>query len=129
MTLSSSDLEDQRRALQMIQARLRGDVQGIASSAFGDGSESRSPQHMAELGSENFEQDFALDLIRNEQETLREISHALEKINQGSYGLCEQCLKEGKLEKKAAIAKARLKAIPWVRNCVDCETKRENHLL
>jgi len=129
MSLTQTELSQLQQQLQLLQARLRGDVQDIASSAFGgDQGESRTPQHLAELGSENFEQDFALDLIRNEQETLTEIAAALNKFSRGTYGLCEGCLAEGVPEKKANIAKARLKAIPWARNCVECERKRETHI-
>ena len=80
---------------------------------------------MAELGSENYEQDFALDLIRNEQETLGEIAAALGRIEDGTYGQCEGCREEGVSGRKSLIPKTRLKAIPWARNCVECERKRE----
>lgn len=129
MSLTQAELTQLQQQLQFLQARLRGDVQDIASSAFGgEQGESRSPTHLAELGSENFEQDFALDLIRNEQDTLSEIALALAKFSRGTFGLCEGCLAEGVPEKKAVIPKARLKAIPWARNCVECERKRETHI-
>ena len=108
-----------------ISARLRGDVDNIADGAFGREDESRTPTHPAELGSDNYEQDFALDLIHNEQETLKEISSALKRIEDESFGLCEVCTEEGKTGRKALIPKTRLKAIPWARNCVGCERKRE----
>lgn len=126
MALTKAEVTIYQRQLQMLSARLRGDVESIGEEAFGrEDAESKSPTHMAELGSENYEQDFALDLIRNEQETLIEISAALGKVEKGTFGLCEGCLEEGKTERKSAIPKTRLKAIPWARNCVECERKRE----
>lgn len=125
MALSASDLEQFRNHLLGISARLRGDVDHITDGAFGRDDDSRTPTHPAELGSDNYEQDFALDLIHNEQETLKEISAALKKIDEESYGLCEGCVEEGKTGRKAVIPKTRLKAIPWARNCVECERKRE----
>ena len=125
MALSASDLDQFRNQLLGISARLRGDVDVISEGAFGRDDDSRTPTHPAELGSDNYEQDFALDLIHNEQETLKEISAALKKIDEESYGLCECCVEEGKTGRKAVIPKTRLKAIPWARNCVECERKRE----
>ena len=125
MALSKTELAQFRKQLLSISARLRGDVDNIADGAFGREDESRTPTHPAELGSDNYEQDFALDLIHNEQETLREISAALQKIEKGTFGMCEGCCEEGKTGRKAVIPKTRLKAIPWARNCVECERKRE----
>ncbi len=126
MALTKADFKVFRERLQALQARLRGDVEDIRDGAFGDDNgDSRSPTHPAELGSDNYEQDFALDLIRNEQETLKEIAVALKKLDDGTFGLCEVCLAEGKTQRQSAIPKTRLKEIPWARNCVECQRKVE----
>lgn len=126
MTLSKADVNVFRDRLQSLRARLRGDVEDIRDGAFGnDEGESRSPTHPAELGTDNYEQDFALDLIRNEQETLKEIAVALKKCDAGTFGLCEGCLADGRTVKQSAIQKTRLKEIPWARNCVECQRKAE----
>jgi len=126
--LTKAELSEFRQQLEAIQARIRGDVRDLADGAFDrDSSESRSPTHPAELGSENFEQDFALNLISNEQDILADISDALEKIDNGTYGLCEGCQAEGTTGERGHIPKARLKAIPWTRNCVECERRKEVH--
>jgi RNA polymerase-binding protein DksA len=69
------------------------------------------PIHMADLGTDNYEQEFALGLMDGERKLLREIDDALERIEQGTYGICEGTGKP--------ILKARLKAQPWARYCVD----------
>lgn len=125
MALSKTELAQFRSRLLLISGRLRGDVDNITDGAFGREEESRTPTHPAELGSDNYEQDFALDLIHNEQETLKEISSALKRIEDQTFGLCEGCTEEGKTGRKALIPKTRLKALPWTRNCVECERKRE----
>ena len=125
MALSKMELAQFRKHLLSVSGRLRGDVDNITDGAFGREEESRSPTHPAELGSDNYEQDFALDLIHNEQETLKEISSALKRIEDESFGLCEGCTEEGKTGRKALIPKTRLKALPWTRNCVECERKHE----
>jgi DnaK suppressor protein len=125
MALSKMELAQFQKHLLSISGRLRGDVDDITDGAFGRDEESRTPTHPAELGSDNYEQDFALDLIHNEQETLKEISSALKRIAAETFGLCEGCVEEGKTGRKALIPKTRLKALPWARNCVECERKRE----
>lgn len=128
--IKKPDLEEFRALLLSVRAQLRGDVDQLRNEALGtdreDGhSESKSPTHMAELGSEAFEQDFALTLVENEEKTLEEINVALAKVDQGTFGLCEMCLEAGISQAQSVIPKQRLKAIPYARNCVECERKRE----
>jgi DnaK suppressor protein len=126
--LKTTDLDEFRQLLVSLRARVRGDVEQMTTEALdrnGDGGESKSPTHLAELGTENYEQDFALRRVENEQELLDEIGEALGRIDKGSFGQCEACLAAGASPAKAAIPKARLKVIPYARNCVACERKRE----
>jgi len=69
------------------------------------------PIHMADLGTDNYEQEFSLGLMDSERRLLREIDGALERIEHGTYGICEGTGRP--------ILKARLKAQPWARYCVD----------
>ncbi|MFN6103175.1 MAG: TraR/DksA family transcriptional regulator [Planctomycetaceae bacterium] len=129
--MKKTEMAEFKTLLEALQARLRGDVRQLTDEALGKdrqdvGGESKSPTHMAELGSDAFEQEFALSLVANEQETLAEIAVAIQKIKDGTYGECEVCLKEGKTATQSAIPKARLKAIPYARTCVNCARKRED---
>ncbi|MFC1634358.1 TraR/DksA family transcriptional regulator, partial [Planctomycetota bacterium] len=72
---------------------------------------SSMPIHMADLGTDNYEQEFALGLMNSERKLLREIDEALGRIEKKTYGLCEGTGKP--------IPKARLKAQPWARYCVE----------
>jgi DnaK suppressor protein len=78
---------------------------------------SSMPFHMADAGSDNFEQEFALDLMDSEKKLLVEINDALRRIEEGTFGICE-----GRGE---PIPKARLNAIPWARYCVACAELKE----
>jgi DnaK suppressor protein len=78
---------------------------------------SAMPLHMADIGSENYEQEFRIGLVENEEEELREIEAALERIEDGTYGTCEGCGK--------SVAKTRLKAIPFARLCISCQREEE----
>jgi DnaK suppressor protein len=80
---------------------------------------------MAELGTETFDQELTLGVMERDQELLGEISAAIKRVDAGTYGLCEGCVAEGKSNSKCWIPKLRLKAVPWARNCVECERKRE----
>ncbi|MDZ4688755.1 MAG: TraR/DksA family transcriptional regulator [Planctomycetaceae bacterium] len=129
--LKTTDLDEFKQLLVSLRARVRGDVEQMTTEALdrnGDGGESKSPTHLAELGTENYEQDFALRRVENEQELLDEIGEALRRIDKGGFGQCEICLAAGLSPAKAAIPKARLKVIPYARNCVECERKRERTL-
>jgi len=78
---------------------------------------SSMPFHMADAGSDNFEQEFSLDLMDSEKKMLQEINEALRRIDDGVFGVCE-----GRGE---SIPKARLNAIPWARYCVACAELKE----
>ncbi|MEZ6063151.1 MAG: TraR/DksA C4-type zinc finger protein [Planctomycetaceae bacterium] len=125
--MKSEDLKEFRKMLRLMQARLQGDVEQIEEEAFSaaaNGSHGSS-NHMAEMGTDAWDLDFSLRIVENDQEVLSEIAAALKKIDQGTFGLCEMCLEKGAVESKAGIPKARLRAIPYARNCVNCERKRE----
>ena len=84
-----------------------------------NGDLSSMPIHMADIGSDNFEQEFTLSLMENEGAALERIETALERIEEGTYGECEEC--------GAKIPKTRLNAIPYVTLCVKCASEQEQN--
>ena len=111
-----------------LRARLQGDVEQLTDGALenaGGSGDSKSPTHIAELGTEAYEQEFALSLVQNDREVLEEIEAALIRIDEGVFGLCEGCREEGRPPSKSAILKSRLRAIPYARDCVACARRRE----
>jgi RNA polymerase-binding protein DksA len=72
---------------------------------------SSMPIHMADLGTDNYEQEFALGLMDGERRLLTEIDEALLRIENGTYGICEGT--------GQPIPKPRLEAQPWARYCVE----------
>ncbi len=72
---------------------------------------SSMPIHMADIGTDNYEQEFALGLMDSERKLLREIDGALGRIEQRIYGICEGTGKP--------IPKARLEAQPWAKYCIE----------
>jgi len=82
---------------------------------------SSMPIHMADIGTDNYEQEFALGLMDSERKLLRETDDALQRIEQGAYGICEGTGKP--------IRKARLEAQPWARYCVEYARMMEQGLV
>jgi len=119
--MTKADLKTFENNLLTLRARLRGDVSQMTSEALRSsssevgGTASSAPLHMADLGSDAFEQEFTLSLIQNQEQVLEEIGDALERIKHGAYGQCEEC--------KKPIHKARLQALPYTRHCVACARK------
>jgi RNA polymerase-binding transcription factor DksA len=122
--MKNEELELYRHALLTLRARLRGDLDQMTDEALrrdnggGTGNLSNVPLHMADLGTDNYDQEFTLGLIENEQGTLELVNEALGRMNQGTYGQCVEC--------GEAISKPRLQAIPYARNCIQCARKLES---
>ncbi len=117
--MTAAEIEKFRQLLLNKRNELLGNVSTIEDETFKkERSElSSMPFHMADAGSDNFEQEFALDLMDSEKKMLIEINDALRRIDEGTFGICE-----GRGE---SIPKARLNAIPWARYCVACAELKE----
>jgi RNA polymerase-binding protein DksA len=110
--LSKADLQYFRNLLLEKRRELLGDVGSMESEAFKGGSNlSNMPIHMADVGTDNFEQEFTLGLIESERQILREIQEALARIDAGTFGICQGT---GKL-----IPRVRLEAVPWAKNTIE----------
>ena len=73
--------------------------------------------HMADVATDTYDREFSLGLASNEQKSLYELEDALKKIDEGTFGICEECA--------SPIVKIRLKAVPQARLCVKCQKKKE----
>ena len=77
------------------------------------------PDDSYALASQTLLEDLTIDALERERLLLSEIEHALERIEQGEYGVCEGC--------GADIPPRRLEALPWARFCVPCAELRQIH--
>lgn len=73
--------------------------------------------HMADVATDTYDREFSLGLASNERELLYELDDALKKIDEGTFGICEEC--------KSLITKTRLKAVVYARFCIKCQQKKE----
>jgi RNA polymerase-binding transcription factor DksA len=76
------------------------------------------PIHMADIGTDAYEQEFTLSLMASEEGTLEQVEEALGRIRSKTYGICEEC--------EGVIAKKRLEAIPFASMCIRCAEKMED---
>ena len=88
------------------------------SSKDDTGDLSSYSQHMADAGTDNFDRDFALSLVSNEQEALSEIEAAIDRIFDGTYGICEITGQQ--------IKRERLVAVPFTRFSVQGQVEYES---
>lgn len=127
-TPDKKDLERFKKILQVVRKKIAGDIQHLESDSL-----NKSPRdaggdlsgysfHMADMATDNFDREFTLGLAANEQQGLNLIDAALKKIEEGTYGNCENCEKP--------ISQKRLLALPYAPLCIKCqeiEEKKKRH--
>ena len=115
-----TQLEHYRELLLAKRRELVGDMGQMEVEALqrgGNSNLSNLPLHMADMGTDNYEQEFTLGLMEKDRNLLREINSALSKIQDGNYGICEGTGK--------AISKARMEIQPWAKYSVEFARKVE----
>ncbi|MFC1497032.1 TraR/DksA family transcriptional regulator [Verrucomicrobiota bacterium] len=109
--------DEKREFIQLLldlRERLKGQIESLKG-----GSLTRSDSVASEEdGTDAFDRQFALKLVSSEHDIVFEIDEALRRIEARTYGVCEGC--------KKAIEKLRLKALPFVKMCVKCQSEIEN---
>ena len=119
--MTKLEIDAYRKKLLALRERFGEDATQLQDEALrtsegeASGNLSHVPIHMADLGSDSFEQEFTLGLLENDEQRLKEIDAALERIGQWRFGRCEECEK--------VISKERLEALPYARHCIECARK------
>ena len=125
--LSAADIERFKRLLLAKRREIVNNVSEMEGETLkqsrldASGDLSSMPIHMADIGTDNYEQEFALGLMDSERKLLNEIDSALQRIEEKTYGICEGTGKP--------IPKARLLAQPWARYCVEYARQLEQGLV
>lgn len=102
------DLEKQKDALLA-------DAGVILGSGLNQGNETLTD--LGDQASAEADQNFILRLREREQKLLKKIDEAIDRINEGTFGICESC--------GGQISVKRLKARPVTTLCIECKTKQE----
>jgi RNA polymerase-binding protein DksA len=116
--VSSIDTSEFRKLLEAEQTRLQGAVAflekenaGSVEEELGEIGGRGEDNHMADMATATYDRELDEGLEEGAQHTLEEITAALQRIDDGSYGVCEAC--------GEPIGAERLSAIPWARLCID----------
>ncbi len=120
--LNKKQLDEYRRLLLEKRAQLVGDLSAMEEQALhsSGGNLSHMPIHMADIGTDTYDQDFMLGLAETERQGLREIDEALRRIDDGTYGVCQLTGKP--------IPRARLLAKPWAKYTIEAAREIERGL-
>ena len=116
-------LEQHRRRLQALAQRLQADAAAVTdqvregSGGQAGGGLSNAPMHLGDMGTDEYLQDLNATLLEHEEHLVNEARDALHRVDEGTYGVCENCGKE--------IPKERLEALPYARYCARCAETAE----
>ena len=110
---SADELQEFRTELITMRERLAGKVEQLRSESLTRDDEV-NPQ---EDGTDAFERLFSLERASGDQEIIVKIDDALRAIGEGTYGACDEC--------ECAIEKPRLKALPFAKTCISCQSELE----
>ena len=112
-----------KKIILKIKEEVVGDIKHISEDTLkksqkdASGDISGYTYHMADVATDTYDREFSLGLASNEQKALYELDDAFKRIEEGTFGICEEC--------KCVMTKTRLKAVPYARLCVKCQEKRE----
>lgn len=121
--LSKKELEYFKTLILKIKEKVLAEIEHISEDTLkksqkdASGDISGYTYHMADVASDTYDREFSLGLVSNEREALYELDDALKRIEEGVFGICEEC--------KSPITKTRLKAVPYARLCLKCQERKE----
>lgn len=122
MALNKEQIKQLRQLLITERAKLAAEIKSIAQDA------SKSPReasgdlsgytvHMADMAADTYDREVSMNIVSNEQEILYQIDDALKRLDDGSFGTCQQC--------NQVIGMSRLKAVPYASMCIACQRTKE----
>ena len=115
--MKKSETSKFRQLLLEKRESLLSDLESLESQAFKTSGQDASANHMADFGSDNYEQEFTFGLIENDEVVMRQITAAFKRIDAGHFGLCQGCGQR--------IPVPRLEVLPWAAYCVPCQEQNE----
>lgn len=132
--LTRSELRKYRQALEAMRSGQARATKDLAKEALKSSGQDVSVDHMADHGTDNFEQDFTLGLLEGKTEILRDVEDAIAKIDgkgELPFGLCEECAERDEsrwargCETCPWIPKGRLDVVPYARLCIRRQEEQE----
>ena len=122
MALTKEQLKQYRQLLITERVKLADEIRSIAQDAStspreASGDLSAYTVHMADMAADTYERELSMNIASSEQEILYEIDDALKRLDDGSFGVCQQC--------NQPITMSRLKAVPYASLCINCQRSKE----
>lgn len=122
MSLSKQELKQFKVLLLEERRKVAGEIRSLAHDASknprdASGDLSSYTVHMADMSADTYDRELATNLASAEQAVLYQIEDALKRIEEGAYGVCQQCQKP--------IAMSRLRAVPYTSMCIACQRTQE----
>ncbi|MDP3704215.1 MAG: TraR/DksA C4-type zinc finger protein [Candidatus Omnitrophota bacterium] len=122
MALSRQQLKQFRQLLIAERAKVAGEIKSIAKNTAksprdASGDLSAYTIHMADMAADSYEREVSMNIVSSEQEVLYQIDDALKLMDEGAFGVCQQCNKP--------ITMSRLKAVPYASLCIQCQRAKE----
>ena len=122
MALTKEQLKHFRQLLITEREKFLGELKSIVQES------SKSPRdasgdlsgytvHMADMAADTYDREMNVNIAASEQEILYQIDDALKRIDEGTFGICQQCSKP--------ITMSRLKAVPYASLCIECQRAKE----
>ena len=120
--LSKDQVKQLRQLLITERVKLAEEIKTIAREAStsprdASGDLSAYTVHMADMAADTYDRELSMNIASSEQELLYQIDDALKRLDDGSYGVCQQC--------NQPIAMSRLKAVPYASMCIGCQRSKE----
>ena len=122
--MRKSELEKYKKKLLELKSEIFSGIQSLQSMNLGKNQSEDlpvAPKHMADVGTDNYDREFYLNLAEEEREHFFMIEKALERIETKGYGICEECDKK--------INEKRLEAVPYATMCIPCQEKQEQEVM
>ena len=117
MRFKKDETKKYKKKLLELKEQLTHQLSETANEVQEPGESKGYSQHQADEGSADFEKIISLELSNKENDLLKQIDRALEKIEEGTYGVCDRSGKD--------IPKARLDAIPYATMTVRAQEEYE----
>ena len=122
MALTKEQIKQLRQLLITERVKLADEIKSIAhetstSPRDASGDLSAYTVHLADMAADTYERELSMNIVSSEQQILYQIDDAFKRLDDGSYGICQQC--------NQPIAMSRLKAVPYASLCISCQRSKE----
>jgi DnaK suppressor protein len=121
MPLKKTEVTKFKKQLEEMRQKLVGSLQSSSAEVKKPDEATGYSQHQADQGSDDYDRKLSLELTTQEFQLLKQIDRALEKVQDGTYGICDISGEE--------IPKTRLEAMPYALTTVQAQEKLEKGLL